>query len=413
MKSIHLASLALLVACSGSSGGSSDAGQTSKPTAETGRCPINGTVPATLRDVERDAEGVSYAAFGEYPARAANWDRAGAVSSLLKDVWNSAKKDCPDLPSDAVTAVDRALRALDTAIPAHDQQAASLAGNDVHLQMGPLFAYFKPEIPVAVVRMDAVFLRAGIDANFGDWPAFATHLKSLKTDWATLRSKADAKVPTCHRVAGTQTVVTDIDDTLTAMEAASASSDPKVGQMQADAGLLEVDIIELLFDCPPDGVKPTSGTGSSCSSDGKCGSGEVCDHAQNGGICAPDPATTHVGEPCATTVDCGNNPRDACNNEAGDGYPGGYCSMEPCDDVQICSPGATCVSRPFETPACMQSCKSDADCRVAEGYVCQLFPTMPPSGFGPSDHACAFSCKKDEDCTPPLKCQVGSGKCTP
>ena len=192
-----------------------------------------------------------------------------------------------------------------------------------------------------------------------------------------------------------------------------ANQDKDVLEQEADAGLLEVDILELLFDCPPDGSMPDSGIGSVCVRDTDCQSGQVCDMDNRGGICAPKASDTNVGEPCTTTIDCGTYSRNACNNEVGDGYPGGYCAMEPCDDVQVCSPGATCVALPFETPSCMKSCAADSDCREAEGYVCQLFTTTPPNGFGPSDHACAFACEKDEDCTTPLKCNVASGKCTP
>jgi hypothetical protein len=370
-------------------------------------------VLAEARDVERDAEGVSYSAFGEYPTRKADFARAASVLSLLKDVWGSTTKKCTDLPPKMKGAIDAALTSLDSAIPAKDQEAAARAGNDVHLQMTELFGYFKPDIPVEIVRMDATFLRAGIDSHFGDWPAFADDVASLTADWQTVRVAADAKVATCHRVAGSQTVVGDLDQTLDTMTGASTAMDAATSETQADAGLLEVDILELLFDCPPDGTAPSSGLGSACSTDADCGTAEVCDTANNGGSCAPDPTTTNVGEPCATTIDCGSDPRDACNNEAGDGYPGGYCTMEPCNDVQICSPGATCVSQPFETPACLKSCGADADCRQKEGYICQLFPSTPPSGFGPTDHACAFPCAKDEDCTSPLKCEVASGKCTP
>jgi hypothetical protein len=368
-------------------------------------------VPPTLRDVERDAEGVSYAAFGEYPDHKADFPRAQAVLSLLHSVWDSAKKECPGLPNDAVSAVDRALKELDTAVPAHDQAASVRAGNDVHQQMGPLFEYFHPHSPVEVVRMDATFLRAGLDAHFGDWAAYKDDLSSLESDWKALRMPASDKVPTCHRVAGTDSVVGDIDDTLAKMKTAATKMDKATAQMEADAGLLEIDIIELLFDCPPDTTTPKTGIGSKCKKDADCAPDGVCDTENRGGICSPDPATTNVGMTCATTVDCGNDPRDACNTEAGDLFPGGYCIMEPCDDIQVCSPGATCVSMPFETPSCLKSCKADKDCR--SGYVCQLFPTMAPNGFGPSDHACAFACKKDEDCTSPLKCEVKSGKCTP
>lgn len=376
-------------------------------------CPREGVVLAMMRDVERDAEGVSYAVFGALPDHTADFNRAAGILTLLKQVWTSANESCPELPSDAVTAVNDALSALDGALADKDQRAAVYAANDIHLQMAPLFDYYNPDAPIEIVRMDATFLRIGLDAWFGDWKAFDTNLSSLTTDWGVLKSVAMAKVPTCHRVAGTQSVVGDIGDTLANLTMAAGGKDVSASQVESDAGLLEVDILELLFDCPPDGVKPTSGLGSACGGTGDCDPDQVCDLDQAGGRCAPDPATTRVGAPCTTTVDCGTYERDACNNEVGDGFPGGYCSMEPCDDVQICSPGATCVAMPFETPACMQSCTNDSDCRTAEGYVCQLFPTTPPAGFGPSDHACAFACTSDDECTSPLTCDVASGRCIP
>ncbi len=397
-----------LVACA-----CSNSGNTGTNKAAATACPREGVVLAEARDVERDAEGVSYSVFGEYPKREPAWARAGAVLSLLEDVWGATNKKCDALPTKVGSSIDAALSTLDTAIPAQDQETAARAANDVHLQMTALFGYFRPDIPVEIVRMDATFLRTGIDSHFGAWDDFATDLDSLKTDWATVKAAAEAKVGTCHRVGGSQTVVGDLDQSLDNMATAAGASDVATAETESDAGLLEVDILELLFDCPPDGSPPRSGLGSTCGGDADCGADEVCDLANAGGRCAPDPATTNVGEPCATTIDCGGDSRGACNNEAGDGYPGGYCTMEPCNDVQVCSPGATCVSLPFETPACLKTCETDDDCRKKEGYVCQLFPSTPPSGFGPTDHACAFSCAKDEDCTTPLKCDVASGKCTP
>jgi hypothetical protein len=61
----------------------------------------------------------------------------------------------------------------------------------------------------------------------------------------------------------------------------------------------------------------------------------------------------------------------------------------------------------------MKSCLTDDDCRTGAGYVCQRFPTTPPAGYGPSDHACYFPCTIDDECTPPLTCDTGSGKCVP
>src|SRR5438477_13006873 len=107
--------------------------------------------------------------------------------------------------------------------------------------------------------------------------------------------------------------------------------------------------------------------------------------------------TILVGTPCKATSECGTDPRASCSSE-GEGYPGGYCSLEPCDATQHCPAGATCVSIGSETPACFKGCAKDSDCRTAEGYVCQLFVITPPDGFGPTDHACAFPCKRDPEC---------------
>ncbi len=60
-----------------------------------------------------------------------------------------------------------------------------------------------------------------------------------------------------------------------------------------------------------------------------------------------------------------------------------------------------------------KTCATDGDCRLADGYVCQLFLTTSPKGFGPSDKACAFPCTRDADCQSPLKCNIASAKCTP
>lgn len=388
-----------------------------KPDTDTGAtntCPINGTVPANFRDTERDAEGVSYSTFGAYPDRIADFTRATGVLGLLTEVWGAGVADCPNLDTSVQAAINDSIESLNVSIPAEDQEASAYAANDIHMQMAPLFAYFNPETPIEIVEMDALFLRIGLDGWFGDGAEYDKNLSRIQDDWALVKATAQAKVPTCHRVAGTESVVGDIDETIANLAANPAASNVDVAQFESEAGLLEVDILELLFDCVADGQEPDSGLGSTCTTDAECGDTSlVCDLDNAGGKCAPDPALTHVGEPCTTTVDCGSYSRDACNSEVGDDYPGGYCVMEPCDDITVCSPGATCVAMPYETPACMDACVTDSDCRTSEGYVCQLFPTTPPEGFGPSNHACAFACAQDADCTSPLTCDVSSGKCVP
>lgn len=399
--------LLLLLACSGK-----DGADTSDPSADT--CPRDGVVLADARDVERDAEGIASTAFGPAPDHVGDFERAAGILTLLDEVWTGTKTACPDLTPDVVTAIDDAVARLELDIPAEDQEATAYAGNDIHLQTSPLFAYFNRDKPVELEEMDALFLRVGLDAWFGDWAAFDTNLSTIQTDWGVVGPVVAELTPTCHRVAGTASVSDDIDQTIETLLAASDAADLDAAQTGSDDGLAEIDILEQLYDCPADGEAPDSGLGSACTTDEDCGGGDlVCDLDNADGRCAPDAAITSVGEPCTTTVDCGTYERDACNNEIGDQFPGGYCTMEPCNDVQVCSPGATCVAMPYETPACMLACTEDADCRVDEGYVCQLFPVTAPDGYGPSDHACAFACAQDADCTSPLTCDVPSGKCIP
>ncbi len=373
----------------------------------------HGVVPADVRDVERDAEGLVVTTFGDYPARMPDWNRAASILSLLDQVWARAKSGNPRLPSDSRDAVDTALSDAGMAVSAMDQENAAYAANAIGLAMPVLFDFFHPDVPLGVTRMDAMFRQAGLDGHFGRTDAIPSDLDSLGTDWGNTRAAVDGRVPTCHRVGGTATVSDDIDQSLAVMQQASVALDAGGVEHESENGATEVDTLELLFDCPPDNVTPTHGLGSACQGNSECESGQVCDTANAGGRCAPDPGNTNVGKPCTSTIDCGSDPRAACNTEAGDNYPGGYCTMEPCDDIQLCPPGGTCVALGGETPSCFQACSTDADCRTSEGYVCQLFVTAPPVGFGPSDHACAFACTRDSDCQAPLTCVVSSGKCTP
>lgn len=377
-------------------------------------CPKDGTIPADFRDTERDAEGVSYSTFGPYPDHAPDFARATGVLGLLKTVWSSGLAACPDVDAAVKASIDASIAVLDTTVPAADQRGSAYAANDIHVQMAPLFGYFTPDAPLEILEMDALFLRIGLDGWFGDGAEYDANLAKIESDWAVVKPATVAKVPTCHRVAGTASVVDDIDATIANLKAHPGASDVDVAGLESDAGLLEVDILELLFDCEPDGQTPDAGLGSACAKDADCGDASlVCDLGNAGGVCAPDAALTGVGQPCTTTVDCGTYARNACNSEVGDDFPGGYCVMEPCSDAAPCSPGATCVAFPYEVPACFAACTVDSDCRTAEGYVCQLFPTTPPIGFGPVDHACGFACAKDADCTSPLTCEVSSGKCIP
>ncbi len=387
-------------ACSSSSSGGSTGGSGA------------GVVPPDLRDVERDGEGLVSTTFGAYPDRKPEWSRAASVLALFKDVWTRSKTATPTLPAAQVKAVDDAITTLDKAIPAQDQQAAAYASNAIGLAVPELFDYFHPDAPIGVVRLDAVFRQVGLDGHFGKLDDAKADVASMRSDWTSTKDAVAAKVPNCHRVGGTATVAADIEQSLANLDKAAPASDATTIEKESENGALEIDTLELLFDCPPDNTTPAHGLGAKCTSDAQCDAGQTCDLANAGGKCAPA-ASNKIGTSCTSTTDCGTDSRAACNTEAGDAYPGGYCFMEPCDDVQVCPPGATCVALGGESPGCFRSCVTDGDCRTAEGYVCQLFLTTPPKGFGPTDHACAFACKRDDDCQKPLTCDLPTGKCKP
>ena len=415
MKTIVSVGLALLslAACSSSTNRSGvslggDAGTASPD----GGGASAGSVPADLRDVERDGEGLVSTTFGAFPARVPEWARAAGVLSLLKQVWSRGKAANPGMPAVQVKMVDDAIVALDAGIAARDQEKAAYAANAVGLAVPELFDWFHPDAPIGVVRMDAVYRQLGLDGHFSHLDAVKKDVDSLKSDWAGTKGPVGVRAPTCHRVGGTATVTGDVDASLGNLDVAVPARDVTTIEKESENGALEIDTLELLFDCPADDVTPAHGIGAKCTTSADCDVGQACDMANAGGKCAPD-ASNKIGTPCNSTVDCGADARAACQTAAGDNYPGGYCFMEPCNDVDVCPAGATCVALGGETPGCFRSCTADADCRASEGYVCQLFLTTPPRGFGPSDHACAFICTRDADCQSPLKCDVAAGKCTP
>ena len=184
-----------------------------------------GVVPADMRDVERDGEGLVVTTFGAFPDRVPDWSRAGSVLGLLKEVWSRSKTANPDLPAAESRSVDEAITSLDTAIAAKDQKAAAYASNQVGLAVPKLFDFFHPDAPFGVVRMDAVFRQIGLDAHFGDTSAARADLSSLQSDWGATQATVDARVPTCHRVGGTATVSGDITQSLAVFDSALQASD--------------------------------------------------------------------------------------------------------------------------------------------------------------------------------------------
>jgi hypothetical protein len=121
------------------------------------------------------------------------------------------------------------------------------------------------------------------------------------------------------------------------------------------------------------GVGAVGGTGGVGAFGGTGGGGFSGGDA---GILGYEPGA--VGAPCTVDTECEAAQKSrTCFDET---YfapaltlPGGYCA-ELCDLSGICEIGAACIAIPtpvgFPVPVCMRTCRSDTDCRVAEGYSC-------------------------------------------
>lgn len=154
--------------------------------------------------------------------------------------------------------------------------------------------------------------------------------------------------------------------------------------------------------------------GATCGGEPCVGAGMICDPADS--KCKPDGKSTNVGKPCPKTGPnpaCGTDPRATCNDFTSDGFPGGYCSVEPCTVKSMCPIGASCGRLGGESAACWMNCKTDAECPSLD-YVCADMEAFYVSG---ASHKVCFlkewPCGAAADC-PSAKPKCGSGGfCTP
>jgi hypothetical protein len=157
-----------------------------------------------------------------------------------------------------------------------------------------------------------------------------------------------------------------------------------------------------------DGGKPSADGGTSLCSAASCTTaGFACDPED--GQCKPDGKTTNIGAPCTRTgpdPKCGTYAKALCNDLPNDGFPGGYCSVEPCTTAALCPVGASCADLGGETAACYKNCKTDADCRAPD-YTCQPMDQLKVSGAGLKVcHLAALPCAT------PAECPSSLPKCT-
>jgi hypothetical protein len=127
--------------------------------------------------------------------------------------------------------------------------------------------------------------------------------------------------------------------------------------------------------------------------DGAGGNDGGSDAGGDAGIC-------HLGDPCTTSgadPKCGTEAKATCNDLTNDGFPGGYCSWEPCSATELC-PCGTCAHLGGEANACWKACDTDSDCRAPD-YGC--FNIDPLYTAGTSHKVCylkTFACTQNADC---------------
>jgi hypothetical protein len=156
-----------------------------------------------------------------------------------------------------------------------------------------------------------------------------------------------------------------------------------------------------LLACGGGNTTPNDGGSDATNGDGNGGNdGGDAAMGNDGGDGA---ATCFIGLPCSTSgadpaCNSNNNPRAICNDQTNDGFPGGYCSQEPCSTVAVCPDCATCAHLGGEANACWKACSTDGDCRTPD-YGC--FDMTPLIATGSSSKVCylkTFACILNTDC---------------
>ena len=144
-----------------------------------------------------------------------------------------------------------------------------------------------------------------------------------------------------------------------------------------------------------------------------CPSGQACfDNFQGFPLdrpsCVPGDATAADGDPCAGIFDC--NESSLCRGSVtGIEFPGGQCWTAGCtvDDDATCNGGHCIAIDDYPTVGnhCVDTCTSDTDCRMTEGYIC-----FDPDGVGTAENYCRHP-QAGDACTTAADCGGGAWTC--
>jgi hypothetical protein len=198
--------------------------------------------PAELRSLESNGEGASEA------AGAADWTRAVGILGEARTNWTRLKPQVQASAAPAIDAIDAALARLATDVTAQDQRAAETDGNAISRAVPDLFDLYAFAVPSDALRLDAWIRLLQIDASFSDWPASAKDVAQVGAVWSRLRPPTGPQAAQHPDIAGSKTVVVDLDAQVTALMTAVAGRDAATLATGSKHGLDLVDVVEQVFE---------------------------------------------------------------------------------------------------------------------------------------------------------------------
>ena len=237
-----------LLGCSSSTRAGADSGSGSE--ADGGK-PAS---PATLRQFESGAEAMSESARGTLPGHIPDWPTAKMAYVEDNTLWQGLKAQLNSAGATAATlrAIDAALAAYAIDLSNMDQRGAETDANKITIAIPDAFDVFTYTAPTDTLRLDGGFRELQIDAEYSDWAGCANALEATITIWTRLKVPVAAQAPKRPDIAGSATVVADVDATIQGAQAIIADDggvalDSANLEQLAQKGLDQTDTCEQIF----------------------------------------------------------------------------------------------------------------------------------------------------------------------
>jgi hypothetical protein len=222
--------------------------------AEGGKAPS----PPELRQFESSAEAMSTCPLPDPAHMHVAWDGCRSTHDSAVILWDRLKPTlkAAGVPADKITAIDGLLTIYNGDVSAKGTRDAETDANKITSAVPDLFDSFFYNAPTDTLRVDGTFRQMQIDAEYSDWAGAQTDLDATKAIWSGkmngLKDAVTAQAPLRKDIAGSQTVVADIDATLVSAQMlishdGGTPSDSAQLVQVAQNGLDETDTCEQIF----------------------------------------------------------------------------------------------------------------------------------------------------------------------